>query len=250
MKKLKILTGNNLPALKKLKTSSVSLIYIDPPFNTGKRQTLHGKSYADTFSSSAEYIRWLQRRFRQCKRLLTDNGSLFVHVDPRESHYIKIALDDIFGRNNFRNEIVWAYDYGARSKKKWPCKHDVIFWYTVSDRYIFNYEAIDRIPYLAPSLVGREKASVGKTPTDVWWNTIVPTNGKERVGYPTQKPLAILSRIVRVHSNRGDVCLDFFAGSGSFGQACLEAHRKAILIDKNSDAIAVMKERLARWIDQ
>ena len=174
------------------------------------------------------------------------SGSLFVHVDPRESHYVKVLLDGIFGRDSFMNEIVWAYDYGARSKRRWSTKHDSILWYAVNPKdYTYRYDDIDRVPYMAPGLVGPEKAKRGKTPTDVWWNTIVSPTGKERTGYPTQKPLAILERIVRVHSNPGDRVLDFFAGSGTTGEAAARLGRSCLLVDENPEAVRVMGSRLA-----
>ena len=158
-----------------------------------------------------------------------------------------MLLDEVFGRDSFINEIVWAYDYGARSKSRWPAKHDNILWYAKDpDDYTFNYEDVDRIPYMAPGLVSPEKAARGKTPTDVWWHTIVPTNGKEKTGYPTQKPLGIMERIVRVHSNPGDVVLDFFAGSGTTGEAAAKLGRDFILVDNNPEAIRVMEKRLGR----
>jgi site-specific DNA-methyltransferase (adenine-specific) len=169
-------------------------------------------------------------------------------VDPRESHYVKILLDEIFGRVSFMNEIVWSYDYGGRPKRRWPSKHDVIFWYAKDpENYVFEYDAIDRIPYMAPSLVGAEKAARGKTPTDVWWNTIVPTTSKERTGYPTQKPLSVLERIVCVHSVPGDTVLDFFAGSGTTGEAAAKHGRGFVLIDENVEAIEVMRVRLSAY---
>ena len=178
-------------------------------------------------------------------RCLAPAGSLFVHLDAREVHYVKIALDRLLGRDRFINEIIWAYDYGGRPKDRWPAKHDTILWYAMDpERYTFNYDAIDRIPYMAPDLVGPEKAARGKTPTDVWWHTIVPTNGKEKTGYPTQKPLGILRRLIAVHSNPGDTVLDFFAGSGTTGAAAAELGRGSILIDSSPDAIEVMRRRL------
>lgn len=171
---------------------------------------------------------------------------MFVHLDYRECHYVKVWLDEIFGRNNFRNEIIWAYDFGARQKTKWATKHDNIFWYTKSDIYTYNSDMIERIPYMAPGLCGPTKAHKGKLPTDVWWHTIVPTNGKERLGYPTQKPVGMLQWIVKVHSNKNDLCLDCFAGSGSFGQACKDNNRSCVLIDENPEAIKIMNERLLK----
>jgi site-specific DNA-methyltransferase (adenine-specific) len=153
-------------------------------------------------------------------------------------------LDNIFGRESFLNEIIWAYDYGARSRKKWSAKHDNILLYVKNPKdYIFNYDEIERIPYMAPGLVGEEKAKMGKTVTDTWWHTIVPTNGKEKTGYPTQKPLGILRRIVTVSSNQDSTILDFFAGSGTTGVASMESNRKFILVDKNLEALEVMAKR-------
>jgi len=269
-----ILYGDNLPVLKNLASSSVELIYIDPPFNTGKAQTRHRIStvrddggdrvgfqglryktvkvgttgYSDHFD---DYLGFLRSRLVEAHRILTSTGSLFFHIDYREVHYCKIMLDEIFGRDCFQNEIIWAYDYGARSKSKWPAKHDNILWYTKHPtEFTFNLDGCDRIPYMAPELVGPEKAARGKTPTDVWWHTIVATNGKEKTGYATQKPLGILERIVRVHSNPGETCLDFFAGSGTLGEAAAKHDRQFLLIDSNLTAIEVMEKRLARFLCQ
>jgi len=179
-------------------------------------------------------------------RVLSPTGSLYFHIDYRESHRCKILLDDIFGEDCFMNEIIWAYDYGGRSKSRWSAKHDTIFFYVKNPKeYTFNYEAMERIPYMAPGLVGEEKAKKGKTPTDVWWHTIVPTNGKERVGYPSQKPKGVLKRIIEVSSNPGDTVLDFFAGSGTTGDVCNDLGRNFILIDNNVEAIDVMKKRFS-----
>ena len=258
---IEIREGDNLDILKTLPDKHFDLIYIDPPFNTGVKQIrsrFHSENgervedssygYDDSFD---DFIGFLKPRIEEAYRILKDDGSFFFHLDYREIHYCKIMLDEIFDRKSFINEIIWAYDYGARSKKRWSCKHDNILFYAKNpDSYTFNYEEIDRIPYMAPDLVGEEKAKKGKTPTDVWWNTIVPTNGKEKTGYATQKPLAILKRIVMVHSNENDNCLDFFAGSGSFGEACELLNRNCLLIDKNPEAIEVMKKRFANYNPQ
>lgn len=263
----RVIFGDNLETLKQLPSESVKLIYIDPPFNTGKKQArkrlktvrdeegdrvgfkgqtyrttvLGESSYHDAFD---DYLGFLEPRLREAHRVLAADGSLYFHIDYREVHYCKILLDGIFGRESFLNEIIWAYDYGARSKTKWPAKHDNILWYAKDpDNYIFNYDSLDRIPYMAPGLVGPEKAARGKTPTDTWWHTIVSPNGKEKTGYATQKPLGILRRIVSASSNEGDLVLDFFAGSGSIGEAALELDRKFLLIDNNPQAIKVMKKR-------
>jgi site-specific DNA-methyltransferase (adenine-specific) len=267
----RIVHGDNLLVLRTTPSESVDLIYIDPPFNTGKTQIRHristvrddagdrtgfgGKryktikvgttGYIDFFS---DYLDFLAPRLAEAHRVLTDTGSLFFHIDYREAHYCKIVLDQIFGRESFQNEIIWAYDYGARSKTKWPAKHDSILWYSKNpDVFTFNLDASDRIPYMAPDLVGPEKAARGKTPTDVWWHTIVPTNGKEKTGYATQKPLGVVERIIKVHSNPGDLCMDFFAGSGTLGEAAAKNERQFLLVDISSDAIAVMERRLSKF---
>lgn len=180
----------------------------------------------------------------EARRILKANGSLFFHLDYREIHYCKVMLDRVFGRESFMNEIIWSYDYGARSKNKWSAKHDNILWYAKDPRqYTFNYADMDRIPYMAPDLVGPEKAARGKTPTDVWRHTIVSPNSREKTGYATQKPRGILDRIVKIHSRPGDLLMDFFAGSGSFGESAYALGRNCVLIDNNADAIAVMKRR-------
>ncbi len=274
---LEIYKGDNLSVLQNMPSASVQLLYIDPPFNTGKKQTRRrikavqdtegdrkgysGKSYrtvkldspgyADSFKDFEGFIK---PRLEEAYRILDATGSLFFHIDYRESHYCKILLDNIFGRESFINEIIWAYDYGARSASRWSPKHDSIFWYAKDpDHYTFNFDEIDRIPYMAPGLVGAEKAARGKTPTDVWWHTIVGTNSHEKTGYATQKPLGILERIVRVHSKPGDLLGDFFAGSGSFGEAALKHGRRCFLVDNNPEALEVMEKRFAcasvNWLD-
>ena len=263
--------GDSLGVLRSLPSASVDLIYVDPPFNTGKRQTMSrirverdeggdrvgfqgnayrtspvgSRSYMDAFD---DYLDFIGPRLEEARRVLSQRGSIFVHLDYREVHYVKVLMDSIFGRDHFLNEIIWAYDYGARSKSRWPAKHDNILWYAMDPAdYTFNFDVMDRIPYMAPGLVGPKKAERGKTPTDTWWHTIVPTNGKERTGYPSQKPIGILRRIITVHSHPGDTVLDFFAGSGTTGDAALELGRSAILVDDNREALQVMEERLARW---
>lgn len=267
--RLDIHHGDNLEVLAGLPDEGFDLIYIDPPFNTGKTQTsrpmrtlrdaqagdrigflgkryrtvpLGSASYSDRFD---DFLEFLAPRLHEAQRLLSPQGSFFLHIDYREAHYCKVLLDQIFGRSSFLNEIVWAYDYGARSKSRWSTKHDNILWYAKDpSSYTFNYEAMERIPYMAPGLVGPEKAARGKTPTDVWWHTIVPTNGKERTGYPTQKPLGILTRILSVHSQSGDQVLDFFAGSGTTGEASVRLGRNCTLVDSNAEALATMAKRL------
>ena len=207
--------------------------------------TLGATGYADRFD---DYLAFLEPRLIEAHRVLAASGSLFFHGDCREVHYCKVLLDGIFGRESFINEIVWAYDYGGRPKRRWPAKHDTILWYAKDPaNYTFHLDAADRIPYMAPALVGAEKAARGKTPTDVWWHTIVPTTGKEKTGYATQKPLGLLERIVKVHSSPGDRLLDFFAGSGTFGEAAALHGRSCLLVDNNPEAVRIMERRLARF---
>jgi len=262
--------GDNLEVLKSVADESVDLVYIDPPFNTGKRQSrsrmlavpdadgdrtgfggrryrteaVEGAgSYEDNFE---DYLAFIEPRVREAHRVLKPTGSFFFHIDYREAHYCKVLIDQVFSRECFLNEIIWAYDYGARSKRKWPAKHDTIFWY-VKDvgRYHFDLSEVDRLPYMAPTLVGAEKAERGKLPTDVWWHTIVSPTGKEKLGYPTQKPLGVLRRIVVSSCPVGGLVLDFFAGSGTTGAAALESRRRFMLVDDNPEAIEVMKRRFA-----
>ena len=270
----RIVAGDNLEVLRGMAAGSVELIYIDPPFNTGRQQVRtrmktvrdedgdrvgfggrryrtemvaeQGAGYGDVFG---DFLAFLRPRMEQARRVLSETGSLFFHIDYREVHYCKVMLDEVFGRECFQNEIIWAYDYGARAKKRWPAKHDNILWYTRDEeRYTFNLEACDRIPYMAPGLVGEEKAARGKTPTDVWWHTIVSPTGKEKTGYATQKPLGVVERIVKVHSNPGETVLDFFAGSGTAGEAAARNGRRFVMVDESAEALAVMQRRLAAWL--
>ena len=267
---IKVLFQDNLDALKQIPDQSVDLIYIDPPFNTGKIQKktvlktvrdekgtrvgfngqrytteqMGTNAYNDQFS---DFSNFLLPRLEESYRVLKASGSFYFHIDYREVHYCKVMIDGIFGRDSFLNEIIWAYDYGGRTKKKWPAKHDNILFYVKDPKhYTFNINDMDRIPYMAPGLVGKEKTARGKLPTDTWWHTIVPTNSKEKTGYPTQKPLGIIRRIILASSNPGDLVLDFFAGSGTTGAACLELGRNCILVDNNPEAIEIMKNRFGQ----
>jgi site-specific DNA-methyltransferase (adenine-specific) len=264
-----IICGDNLGVLRTLPDRAFQLIYIDPPFNTGKRQArktlateasasgdrvgfggrryatrlLAESSYHDEF---ADYLAFLEPRLIEAHRVLDMTGTLYFHIDYRESHYCKLLLDEIFGCENFLNEIIWAYDYGARSKKRWPAKHDTILVYVKDvSQYYFNSEQVDREPYMAPGLVTPEKREKGKLPTDVWWHTIVPTNSREKTGYPTQKPEGIVRRMVLASTQPGDWCLDFFAGSGTLGAVAAKSGRRYVLIDESEQAVKVAHERLA-----
>ena len=223
-----------------------NLVYIDPPFNTGKTQHRAGEySFTD---DHPDYHQFMTNVFWYLERILTDTGSLFVHLDYREVHWAKLALDQIFGGGeHFINEIIWAYDYGGRAKSKWSCKHDTILFYAKNPKdYTFNFDEMDRIPYAAPSLAGPVKAEKGKTPTDVWWHTIVSPNSKAKTGYPTEKPRGIIDRIIKVHSDKDDWVLDCFAGSGTVGESCMAFDRNCVLVDANQQAIDVMNKRLVQ----
>jgi site-specific DNA-methyltransferase (adenine-specific) len=260
--------GDNLAVLKSIPTESIDLIYIDPPFNTGREQqrskettkrndqgdrvgfkgqryeTIKSKvlSYDDQF---VDYWAFLEPRLEEAFRVLKDTGTIYLHLDYREAHYAKVLLDALFGPDCFLNEIIWAYDYGGKSKSRWPAKHDTILVYVKNPKtYYFDSAAVDREPYMAPGLVTPEKVALGKLPTDVWWHTIVSPTGKEKTGYPTQKPIGILRRIIQASSKEGDVVLDFFAGSGTTGVAANELKRTFILVDQNPESVDVITSRL------
>lgn len=264
-----VVEADNAAVLPLLPDGAFQVIYLDPPFNTGRRQSrtplrttrsaagsrigFAGRSYdvvKGTVTSYdddfADYWAFLEPRLEQARRLLAPTGTLYLHLDYREVHYAKVLLDALFGRDHFLNEIVWAYDYGARTKRRWPAKHDTILVYVKDPAaYHFDAGAVDREPYLAPGLVTPEKAARGKLPTDVWWHTIVSPTGREKTGYPTQKPLGILRRIVAASSRPGDWVLDFFAGSGTTGAAAAELGRRFVCVDSNPEAVAVMRRRFA-----
>ncbi|MFT4039680.1 MAG: DNA methyltransferase [Thermomicrobiales bacterium] len=264
-----VIAADNAAILPQLPGGAFRLIYLDPPFNTGKVQRRQSTSGARSATASrlgfrgqsyetvrgqitaynddfADYWAFLEPRLAEAWRLLTDDGTLYLHLDYREVHYAKVLLDVLFGRECFLNEIIWAYDYGGRSTRKWPSKHDTILVYVRNPAaYYFNTEAVDREPYMAPGLVTPEKIARGKLPTDVWWHTIVSPTGREKTGYPTQKPEGIIRRIVQASSEPDDWVLDFFAGSGTTGAVAAALGRRFLLIDNNPAAIAVMRQRLA-----
>ena len=267
-----VFAGDNATVLPALPDGVFTMVYLDPPFNTGRTQArrsmrtvrsadggrigfrglsyenVRGKviTYDDVFD---DYWSYLEPRLEQAWRLLAEDGTLYLHLDYREVHYAKVLLDALFGRECFLNEIIWAYDYGARSTRRWPTKHDNVLVYIKDpDRYHFDAAAVDREPYMAPGLVSAEKAARGKLPTDVWWHTIVSPTGKEKTGYPTQKPEGVLRRMLLASTRPGDWVLDFFAGSGTLGAVARAHERRFVLVDSNPEAIAVMHQRLG--IDQ
>jgi site-specific DNA-methyltransferase (adenine-specific) len=267
-----VIEGDNLAALAALPDLTFDLVYMDPPFNTGRAQTrgqlavertadpdavgartgFGGHRYASTLlrtlsyeDAFGDYLAFLAPRLIRARELLAPHGTLYFHIDYREAHYCKLLLDEIFGRDAFLNEIIWAYDYGAKPRRRWPAKHDTILVYArVPGAHHFDAEAVEREPYMAPGLVSAEKAARGKRPTDVWFHTIVPTNGREKTGYPTQKPEGVLRRIVAASSRPGGWCLDPFAGSGTVGAVCRKLGRHFVLIDSSPTAVEVMRERL------
>jgi site-specific DNA-methyltransferase (adenine-specific) len=263
-----VIYGDNADVLTRLPVQTFDLVYIDPPFNTGRAQTrssveatadptagrvgfggrtyrtrlLQRLSYDDQFG---DYLAFLEPRLCRARELLAPHGTLYFHIDYREAHYCKLLLDEIFGRDAFLNEIIWAYDYGAKPRRRWPAKHDTILAYVrTPGAHHFDADAVEREPYMAPGLVGPEKAARGKRPTDVWFHTIVPTNGTEKTGYPTQKPAGVLRRLVAASSRPGGWCLDPFAGSGTVGAVCRELGRQFVLVDSNPTAVDVICRRL------
>jgi len=263
-----IVLGDNLDVMPSFPDGAFGMIYLDPPFNTGRERTarrlrtgaasdgdrtgfggrryrsepLESSSYRDRFD---DYLGFLEPRLREARRLLDPEGTLYLHLDYREAHYVKLLCDEIYGRDCFLNEIIWAYDYGAKPRRRWPAKHDTILVYVRDpDGYWFDAEEVEREPYMAPGLVTPEKAARGKLPTDVWWHTIVPTSGRERTGYPTQKPEGLLRRMVLASSRPGDRVADFFAGSGTLGAVAAATGRRYVLVDANPEAVSIMERRL------
>jgi site-specific DNA-methyltransferase (adenine-specific) len=263
-----VVAGENAAVLERLPEGAFDLIYMDPPFNTGRAQTrrslsvvadasgdrvgfggrryrselLRSLSYDDAFG---DYLAFLEVRLERARSLLAPDGTLYFHIDYREAHYCKLLLDELFGRDAFLNELIWSYDYGAKPRRRWPAKHDTILVYVrTPGAHFFDADAVEREPYMAPGLVSAEKAARGKRPTDVWFHTIVPTNGREKTGYPTQKPEGVLRRMVAASSRPGGWCLDPFAGSGTLGAVCRRLGRRFVLIDSNPVAIEVMRKRL------
>lgn len=269
----RVIHADNAVVLPLLDNASFTVVYLDPPFNTGRTQmrqtTRTVRSETGTISGFQgnryerirgdllkfddrfdDYWAFLEPRLVEAWRVLSDDGTLYLHLDYREAHYAKVLLDALFGRESFLNEIIWAYDYGAKSQRRWPTKHDTVLVYVKNPAaYYFDSESVDREPYMAPGLVTAERAARGKLPTDVWWHTIVSPTGKEKTGYPTQKPVGIIRRMLQASSREGDWILDFFAGSGSTGAAAAALDRRFVLVDQSPEAFAVMRERFARESD-
>jgi DNA modification methylase len=264
-----VIEADGADVLARLPGGAFDLVYLDPPFNTGHRQERRrlrtvrddergdragfgGRRYRSRLLSAiayddafADYLAFLEPLLARTREVLADHGTLYFHIDYREAHYCKLLLDELFGRECFLNELIWAYDYGGKPRRRWPAKHDTILVYVRDpEAYWFDADAVEREPYMAPGLVSAEKAARGKMPTSVWWHTIVPTTGGERTGYPTQKPEGIVRRMVAASSRPGGWCLDFFAGSGTLGAVCAPLGRRYVLADSNPEAVAVMLDRL------
>jgi site-specific DNA-methyltransferase (adenine-specific) len=264
-----LIVGDNARAIPTLPDGAFDLVYLDPPFNTGRAQARHtmkvtatpsgdrvgfgGRRYSSRLLQTlsyedefADYLAYLEPRLRRVRELLHERGTLYFHIDYREAHYCKLLLDEVFGREAFLNELIWAYDYGAKPRRRWPAKHDTILVYVrTPGAHHFDADAVEREPYMAPGLVSAEKAARGKRPTDVWFHTIVPTNGREKTGYPTQKPEGVLRRMVAASSRPGGWCLDPFAGSGTLGAVCRELGRRFVLVESNADAVEIIAGRLS-----
>jgi site-specific DNA-methyltransferase (adenine-specific) len=252
--------GQALNFLQSLDDSSIDLIYTDPPFGTGDMQTMSRKKagtviskieYSDKFSN---YMEFLEPHLWEMHRVLKDTGTMYLHLDWRWVHYAKVVCDEIFGYDNFLNEIIWSYNFGGRGKDRFPQKHDTILVYAKElGKHTFNWDDIDRIPYAAPALqyAGRTKEEAekriaeGQVPTDVWSMSIVGTASKERIGYPNQKPLKLIKRIIAASSNPNDIVIDPFVGSGSTAGAAIEMDRRFIVNDASQHAIDTMKKRFA-----
>jgi site-specific DNA-methyltransferase (adenine-specific) len=267
-----LIAGDNRAPMERLPAGCFDLIYMDPPFNTGRaqaRRTLaavadpagdrvgfQGRRYRSELLQTlsfedgfADYLAFLTPRLHRARELLAEHGTLYFHIDYREAHYCKLLLDEVFGRDAFLNELIWAYDYGAKPRRRWPAKHDTILVYVrTPGGHHFDAEAVEREPYMAPGLVSAEKARRGKRPTDVWFHTIVPTTGREKTGYPTQKPEGVLRRIVAASSRPEGWCLDPFAGSGTLGAVCRQLGRRFVLIDESPAATEIIRGRLSEQI--
>ena len=264
-----LIEGDCADVMRRLPKGAFDLVYADPPFNTGRdvvmnrtrataddeaeRTGFGGRGYrvervgTQRFPDRHEdYALFLRERVELARTMLAPWGTLYLHLDQRESHRAKLMLDEVFGEECFLNEIIWAYDFGGRPKRRWPAKHDTILVYVLDpERYHFDSAEVEREPYMSPGLAGAEKAARGKLPTDVWWHTIVPTSGSERTGYPTQKPLGVLRRIVAASSRPGGWCLDPFCGSGTLGVAAQGLGRRSVMVDERADAVEIATSRLA-----
>jgi len=242
---------NAVSVLAETPEASIDLVYVDPPFGTGHKQALARKkagevlTYIEFEDPNKNYIAWLKAHVEGIKRVLKPTGSMYLHLDHHWVHRAKVMCDEVFGAENFLNEVIWAYDFGGRGKRCWPKKHDSILVYSrEEDQHVFNWDDIERIPYMAPGLQkDPARAEAGKVPTDVWWMSIVGTASKERNGYPTQKPVKLVERAVLASSPPGGIVMDVFAGSGTTGEAAHKHGREFVLGDTSPWAIETMQKR-------
>jgi DNA modification methylase len=265
----RLILGDNLDVLASLPDGSVDLIYIDPPFGTGTiRRGGHDSShrYRDVPGDPSRYVAWLHERLAQSRRVLSSHGSLFVHLDYRTVHYVKVELDTIFGRDRFINELIWCYSVGGKSRRSFGRKHDTILWYSRTAEYAFFPDAV-KVPRKSGShmrvvqtedgelvqektdrksgKVYRYPLSAGKVPED-WWTDIEILNrgDAERTGWPTQKPERLLERIIQSTTTPGALVADWFCGSGTTGVVAQRLDRRFVLVDRESHAIACAQARL------
>ena len=291
-------TNDNLLILHGMNTNSVDLIYLDPPFNSKRIYSapIASKSAGITFKdmwtwedvnesyldklveqyaslvqyiesiqiihskAMMAYITYMTQRIIELYRILKDTGSIYLHVDPTASHYLKIVLDQIFGKHNFRNEIVWCYRGASYPKKDFGKRHDIIYRYSKSNTYIFNLDSV-REPYAETTkqrfqhYIGNKRKTgnfgiqtlnpLGKQPDDWWPIQPLAPSSKERTGYPTQKPLALLHKIIKASSNEDDIVLDPFCGCATTCVAAEQLHRKWIGIDIEEKATDILIDRLS-----
>ena len=253
-----ILEGDCLNRMQAIQRGAVDLIYADPPYGTEKVRKGKAGKFDDRFGGLENYLAWMRPRLRAMWDVLSENGSLYLHVDPSVSHYLKIELDHIFGRKAFRNEIAWCYAGPSVSNRDFPRKHDTILRYAAGKEWTFNADAA-RMPCKTLNLGGhgptgkgitqemREKYLLRGKLCEDWWEGIYPVQrtNSEGTGYPTQKPIKLLERIIGASSNAGDMVLDPFCGSGTTLVAAKRLGRKYIGIERNPDAIEIARKRLS-----
>ncbi len=243
----RLIWGDNLHVMRQMPSNSVDLIYIDPPFFSGRQYNVmwgdsnEMRSFNDIWEGGMPgYLVWLNARLYEMKRILKSTGSIYVHCDWHASHYIKVEMDKIFGYQNFRNEIVWHYGLGGSSPRIYSKKHDVLFYYTLSNKYYFDKP---QEPAKSMRMRGQMKGV-----SDVWDIPSINNMAKERIGYPTQKPEPLLERVIQASSEPDDIILDAFIGGGTTAAVTQRLGRRWIAIDQSRVAIAVTTERLKQGV--
>lgn len=267
----RIIQGDSLEILKEINGKSVDLVYLDPPFFTQDKHSLISKtnleySFDDTWNDMNDYLHFMQERLFECKRVLKNTGSIFLHCDRNASHYLKILMDELFGMNNFQSEIIWSYKRWSNSKKGLLNNHQVILFYSKTKNFKFNkiykeYSETTNVDQILQERVRNENGKsiykldkngeivVGKSKkgvplSDVWEMPFLNPKAKERVGYPTQKPIILLEQIIKLVTDEGDLVVDPFVGSGTTVVAAKMLNRKYIGIDKSKDAVLLTNDRL------